>query len=181
MLWCLTRQALWHMVPQKWWRQLCLLNQASVAWKCYWQLQALQKTTASIPLVWLLPIMPSRYVNNSTLGTKATYHQVWEVPCKIWLSLHTSQIVHQAGTSFRFQQHGANKNISTPPLMGCCSIAGLPLCIKFTLTHSYTRVEQALWEQSAFFKNTTQCTMRPLSLDKKIEIETLTVYDCNVM
>ena len=42
----------------------------------------------------------------------------------------------------RFPQHEATESISTPPWMGCQSIAGLPPSIKFAGTHLYTWVER---------------------------------------
>ena len=42
----------------------------------------------------------------------------------------------------RFPQHEATESISTPPWMGCQSIAGLPPSIKFASTHLYTWVER---------------------------------------
>ena len=45
----------------------------------------------------------------------------------IHVSLHTSQVAHQAGAYPGFpSMHEATRNISTPPWMGCQSIAGLP-------------------------------------------------------
>ena len=41
-----------------------------------------------------------------------------------------------------FLQHEATRSISTPPWMGCQSIAGLPPGIKFASTHLYTWVER---------------------------------------
>ena len=44
----------------------------------------------------------------------------------------------------RFSQHEATESISTPPWMGCLSIAGLLSLpsIEFAGTHLYTRVER---------------------------------------
>ena len=43
----------------------------------------------------------------------------------------------------QFLQHEASTSISTPPWMGCQSIAGLPPSIKFASTHLYTWVERS--------------------------------------
>ena len=42
----------------------------------------------------------------------------------------------------QFLKHKVTESISTPPWMGCQSIAGLPPSIKFTSTHLYSWVER---------------------------------------
>ena len=80
-------------------------------------------------------------------------------------SAYGPQSAHQAGAYLLFQWHEATRSISTPPWMGCQSIAGLPPSIKFAGTHSYTWVERGtvrpcphvsgnLWKRKFFFTNT---------------------------
>ena len=57
-------------------------------------------------------------------------------------SLHSGQVVHQAGTYLRFLRHEATRSISTPPLIGMPVHRRVTPSIKFAGTHLCTWVER---------------------------------------
>ena len=69
-------------------------------------------------------------------------------------------MAHQAGTYFQFLWHEVTRSISTPPYMGCQSIAGLPPALNFPVPVYTPGWSEALWEWSILPKNRTQC-LRP--------------------
>ena len=65
------------------------------------------------------------------------FHHVFD-----WLSLARQSAYKPSGPSGQSPYHEATESISTPPWIGCYSIAGLRPSIKFASTHLYTCVER---------------------------------------